>query len=206
MTDIHIILETPRLTLRQFTEDDLDNLFDLNSDPEVVRYLTGGRPTPREEMRDEILPFHLAVYDRFDRLGTWAADSAATGEFLGWFHFRPGHGSDDITNIELGYRLRRPAWNSGYATEGSRALISMGFSDLAVERVFAHTMTVNTASRHVLEKCGLMLVRTIPYEGAYVIEGAEHGEVEYALTKPEWERASGRAAADQPDRRGDEQH
>jgi RimJ/RimL family protein N-acetyltransferase len=90
---MHIILETPRLALRQFTEDDVDNLFDLNSDPEVMRYLTGGRPTPREEIRDQIIPFHLAVYGRLDRLGTWAAQSTATGEFLGWFHFRPGPGT-----------------------------------------------------------------------------------------------------------------
>jgi RimJ/RimL family protein N-acetyltransferase len=184
---MRIILETPRLVIRQFTEDDVDNLFKLNSDPEVMRYLNGGRPTPREEIRDQIIPFQLGVYDRLDRLGTWAAESTATGEFLGWFHFRPGHGSDDSTNIELGYRLRRSSWNKGYATEGSRALVSMGFTDLGVERVFALTMTVNTASRHVLEKCGLTLVRTAPYEGAYVIEGAERGEVEYALTKPEWE-------------------
>ena len=54
-------------------------------------------------------------------------------------------------------------------------------------RVFAHTLTVNTASRRVLEKCGLTLVRTFPYEWADPIEGSEHGEVEYALTKPEWE-------------------
>jgi RimJ/RimL family protein N-acetyltransferase len=184
--DTHIILETPRLTLRQFTEDDADNLFDLNSDPEVMRYLTGGRPTPREEIRDQIIPFHLAVYERLDRLGTWAAESTATGDFLGWFHFRPGQDAD-ITNIDLGYRLRGAAWGKGYATEGSRALIRMGFTDLGVERVFAHTMTVNAASRRVMEKCGLMLVRTIPYEGADVIDGAEHGQVEYALTKPEWE-------------------
>ena len=190
--DVHIILETPRLAMRQFTEDDVDNLFDLNSDPAVMRYLTGGRPTPREEIRDQIIPFHLGVYDRLDRLGTWAAESTATREFLGWFHFRPGP-DGDITNIDLGYRLRRSTWSKGYATEGSRALMSMGFADLGVERVFAHTMTVNTASRRVLEKCGLTLVRTTPYEGADVIEGAEHGEVEYALTKPEWES---RTAAD----------
>lgn len=67
---MHTILETPRLVLREFTEDDVDNLFDLNSDPEVMRYLTGGRPTPRQEIREQIIPFHLAVYDRFDRLGT----------------------------------------------------------------------------------------------------------------------------------------
>jgi RimJ/RimL family protein N-acetyltransferase len=193
--DIHIILETPRLVLRQFTANDVDNLFDLNSDPEVTRYLTGGRPTPREEIRDEILPFHLAVYGRLDRLGTWAAEAPATGEFLGWFHFRPGRDSD-ITNIDLGYRLRRSAWNSGYATEGSRALISMGFTELGVERVFAHTMTVNAASRRVLEKCGLALVRTIPYEGPFQIEGAENGEVEYALAKPEWEARVADASGD----------
>src|SRR5215472_15722844 len=86
--DVHIILETPRLVLRQFTEDDVGNLFNLNS-PEVMRYLTGGRPTPREEIRDRVIPFHLAIYNQFDRLGTWAAESTATGEFLGWFHFRP---------------------------------------------------------------------------------------------------------------------
>jgi RimJ/RimL family protein N-acetyltransferase len=182
---MNVILGTPRLVLRQFTEDDVDNLFELNSDPAVMRYLTGGRPTPREEIRDQIIPFHRAVYGRLDRLGTWAAESAA-GEFLGWFHFRPGP-DGDITNIDLGYRLRRSAWHKGYATEGSRALIAMGFTDLGVGRVFGHTMTVNTASRRVMEKCGLTLVRTLPYEGTDVIEGAEQGEVEYALTRAEWE-------------------
>ena len=181
-----VILETPRLALRQFTAGDVDNLFSLNSDPEVMRYLTGGRPTPREEIRDQVIPFHLGVYERFPGLGTWAAESAATGEFLGWFHFRPGQGAD-VSNVDLGYRLRRSAWNKGYATEGSRALIRMGFTGLGVERVFAHTMTVNAASRRVMEKCGLTLVGTTPYRGADPVEGAEHGEVEYALTRPEWE-------------------
>jgi RimJ/RimL family protein N-acetyltransferase len=185
---MRIIVKTPRLVIRQFTEDDVANLFNLNSDPQVMRYITGGRPTPLEEIRDEIMPVHLGVYSRLDRLGTWAAESAASGEFLGWFHFRPGP-DGDITNVDLGYRLRRPAWNKGYATEGSRALISMGFTDLGVARVFAHTMTANAASRHVLEKCGLTVVGTTPYEGSDTIEGAEHGWVEYALTKPEWEAA-----------------
>lgn len=50
--------------MRQFTEDDVDNLFGLNSDPQVMRYLTGGRPAPREEIRDQVISFRLAVYDR----------------------------------------------------------------------------------------------------------------------------------------------
>jgi RimJ/RimL family protein N-acetyltransferase len=183
--DMHIVLMTPRLAIRQFSEDDVDNLFNLDSDPEVMRYL--GRPASREVLRDEIIPFHLGVYQRFDRLGTWAAESASNGEFLGWFHFRAEDG--DIANIDLGYRLRRAAWNKGYATEGSAALINMGFTDLGVHRVFAHTMTANAASRRVMEKCGLTLVHIVPYQGpdAHVIDGAEQGEVEYALTKPEWE-------------------
>ena len=102
------------------------------------------------------------------------------------FHFRPGPDAD-VTNIDLGYRLRRAARNQGYATEGSCALIRMGFTDLGVERVFAHTRTVNTASRRVMEKCGLTLVHTTPHQRADVIAGSEHGEVEYALTKPEWQ-------------------
>jgi len=180
---MHIVLETDRLTLRQFTEADVENLFELNSDPEVMRYITGGKPTPLEEIRDNIIPFHLGFYERSDGLGTWAAQARSTGEFLGWFHFRPGSGE----GAELGYRLRRGAWNKGYATEGSRALIRKGFTDLAVDRVFALTMTVNTASRRVLEKAGLTLVRTFPCDGPGAIEGSEHGEVEYALTKPEWD-------------------
>jgi Acetyltransferase (GNAT) domain len=108
----HIVLATPRRSIRQFTEDDVGNLFELNSDPEVMRYI--GRPAPREVLRDEIIPFHLEVYKRLDRLGTWAAESAGSGEFLGWFHFRPGP-DGYITNIDLGCRLRRSAWNKARA-------------------------------------------------------------------------------------------
>ena len=191
---MRILLETPRLIIRQFTEDDAGRLFRLNSDPEVMRYL--GRPPSFEVLRDQIIPFHLGVYERFDRLGTWAAERAGSGEFLGWFHFRPGP-DGDITNIDLGYRLRRPAWGRGYATEGSLALIDMGFTSLGVRRVFGHTMTDNAASRRVLGKCGLTLVRTTAYEGpdADVIDGAGHGEVEYALTRPGWQARTASAAA-----------
>jgi RimJ/RimL family protein N-acetyltransferase len=85
---MRILLETDRLALRQFTEDDVDNLFDLNSDPEVMRYINGGQPTPREKIRDEIIPFHLGVYERSDGFGTWAAEARCCGDFVGWFHFR----------------------------------------------------------------------------------------------------------------------
>ena len=179
---------TGRLVLRRFTPADEDNLVALDSDPAVMRYLTGGRPTPREVVRDEVLPRYLWYYETFPGYGYWAAEEKTTGAFLGWFHFRPAAGGEP-DEPELGYRLRRAAWGHGYATEGSRDLIRFGFAELRVRRIVATTMAVNTASRRVMEKAGLRYVRTFHPHFDDPIEGSGHGEVEYALTRAEWERA-----------------
>jgi RimJ/RimL family protein N-acetyltransferase len=90
---------------------------------------------------------------------------------------------------ELGYRLFPAVWGCGYATEGARALVRRAFTELGLERVVATTMTVNIASRRVLENAGLMLVRTFFAQWPAYIEGAEHGDVEYALARQDWQRA-----------------
>jgi RimJ/RimL family protein N-acetyltransferase len=183
-----IFLETDRLTLRRFTEADEDNLVELDGDPQVMRFLNGGEPTPRQEVRGRILPILFGYYERCEGFGFWAAEETSTGRFLGWFHFRPHKDEPHDGEIELGYRLRRPAWGKGYATEGSRALIRKGFTELAVERVVAETMAVNLGSRRVMEKAGMTLVRTFHRDGLDAVEGFEHGVVEYALTRADWER------------------
>ena len=137
-----VYLETERLVLRRFTADDLDDLVALDGDPAVMRYITGGPPTPRDEMRDDYLPAWLAYYDRGDRYGFWAAIERETGAFLGWFHLRPLP-EDPDDEPELGYRLVRSAWGRGYATEGSRALVDKAFAELGARRVHASTMAVN---------------------------------------------------------------
>ncbi len=190
---MQVFLETERLVLRRFTETDVDNLFDLDSDPEVMRFLTGGKPTPRDVIRNETLPRYLHYYERFAGFGFWAAIEKSTGEFLGWFEFRPPEDSGP-EEIELGYRLRKSAWGKGYATEGSRALIRKGFTELGVRRVAASTMTVNIASRRVMEKAGLILERTFHRSWPERIEGAEQGDVEYALRKADWEQQQTRSA------------
>ncbi len=184
---MHIFLTTERLVLCRFTEADADNLFDLDGDPEVMRFLTGGKPTPRDVIENEILPRFLQYHKHSEGFGVWAAIERSTGAFLGWFAFHPpeGGGSDEV---ELGYRLARPSWGKGYATEGSRALIRKGFTELGTRRVFAQTMAVNIASRRVMEKAGLVYVQTFYEDWPEPIEGAEHGEVEYALTRADWER------------------
>jgi RimJ/RimL family protein N-acetyltransferase len=203
---MRIFLETDRLTLRRFTAADEDNLFELNSDPEVMRFLSGGRPTPRDAVRTRILPTFLAYYEQFEGFGFWAAEETATGQFLGWFHFRPPlpdaspPGWLEDGQIELGYRLRQLSWGKGYATEGSRALIDKGFAEFGVQRVVAETMTDNLASRRVLEKSGLTLVGAFPADGLATIEGAGPDCVEYALTRADWEarRAGGPSAGRPP--------
>lgn len=182
-----VFLETDRLVLRRFTPDDVDHLVELDSDPEVMRFLTGGRPTHRDVIETEVLSRLLRYHQRSNRYGRWAAVEKSTGGFLGWFHFQPtADGPAD--EPELGYRVRRSAWGQGYATEGSRALIRRGFTELGTRRVFAHTMAVNAASRRVMEKAGLVFVRTFHLPWDDPIPGTEHGEVEYALLREEWEQ------------------
>jgi RimJ/RimL family protein N-acetyltransferase len=115
----------------------------------------------------------------------YAAHEKESGRFVGWFEFKPvGDGA-----VELGYRLHRAFWGLGYATEGGKALIDRGFTDGGVRRVVATTMFVNAGSRRVMEKCGLRHVRTFHLEWDEPLPGSEHGEVEYALTKEEWQSA-----------------
>jgi RimJ/RimL family protein N-acetyltransferase len=188
-------LETERLWLRQFTEADVDNLFDLDSDPEVMRFVNGGAPTPRAAIEADILPSFLGYYERFAGYGFWAAIEKASGEFLGWFHFRPLEGAGP-GEVELGYRLRKAAWGQGYGTEASRALIRKGFTELGVRRVVASTFADNLASRRVMEKAGLTLVRTyrttpadnVALYGITCSDLFEKDDVEYALDKADWEQ------------------
>ncbi|MCH0543378.1 GNAT family N-acetyltransferase [Streptomyces sp. MUM 203J] len=181
-------LETPRLALRPFTdtEADTDRVHALHNDPEVMRFINGGRPVSRETIRAETLPRLLHDHPCFGTRGYWAAEERTTGTFLGWFEFRPP-ADDDPAVAELGYRLNREAWGRGYATEGSRALIRHGFTTLGVRRVTAETMTVNTRSRRVMEKSGLTCLRHFTGDWPDPIPGSEQGDVTYVLTRGDWE-------------------
>jgi RimJ/RimL family protein N-acetyltransferase len=189
---VQVFLETDRLVLRRFTADDAGVLVELDSDPDVMHYITGGRTTPAAEVRDEVLPAFLSYYQRYPGYGFWAVVEKASGDFIGWFHLRPPPEGGLPDEPELGYRLRRTAWGSGYGSEGARALVDKAFGELGARRVFAETMAVNAASRRVMEKAGLRYVRTFHQDWPYRIEGEEQGDVEYALLRDEWAATPGR--------------
>ncbi len=192
-----VALETERLWLRRFTHDDIDALVALDNDPEVMRYLNGGAPTPRAVIESEVLPRFLGSYAHSDGLGVFAAIEKATGEFLGWFGFQPRDGAE-AGEIELGYRLQRAAWGKGYATEGARALIRRGFTELGVQRIMATTYQDNLPSRRVMERAGLRFVRAyrmapeeLEAEATSFVSADDlwdGDDVEYALERSEWER------------------
>ncbi|MFC4563045.1 GNAT family N-acetyltransferase [Nocardiopsis mangrovi] len=184
---------TERMLLRRFTPDDLGLLVELDSDPLVMHHINGGFPTPPEVVRDKVLPRILGYYERYERLGFWAAVDPARAEFLGWFHFRPPTTAPPgaTGTAELGYRLRRAAWGRGYAAEGARALIRTGFTDPGLHRVTAITRATHSASRRVMEKSGLSFRRVAPDSGGDIVE--------YALDRTAWaRRVDGHGARDTP--------
>lgn len=183
---MQIVLETERLTVRQLLGSDLDALVELDSDPAVMQFINGGRPTARSVIEDRLLPMYQAHYAAGDRYGRWAAIETASDAFVGILHLRAAPDRPD-EEPELGYRLRRSAWGRGYATEGCRALIDKGFAEWGARLVVAQTMVANLASRRVLDKLGMKPVRHFRMEWPDEIAGAEYGDVEYVISRPDWE-------------------
>ena len=184
-------LETDRLVLRQFTADDgADLLIELDSDPAVMRYLTGGEPTlPAAAVREQVIPNVLASYERWNgRFGLFAGYEKDSGDFIGWFQLRPEK-EGPLDEVELGYRLRQSAWGKGYGTEATEALLHKGFSELGLRVVWAETMAVNVASQKVMKKIGMSVVEEIPTpDDMRAVEGAERGGFRFEITKEEWDR------------------
>lgn len=189
LASVDTYLQTERVTLRRFGADDADLLIELDSDPAVMRFLSGGEPTAPDLVRDRDLPSILAGYDRWaGDFGLFAADETAGGAFLGWFCLRPER-DGPLDEVELGYRLRQVAWGQGYATEVSSGLLEKAFTDLDVRVVWGATMALNRASQHVMEKVGMTVTEALETpEDMLAVEGAELGGYRYEITKEQWEQ------------------
>ena len=189
-------MESERLSLRRFTERDVDGLYALDNDPEVMRYLNGGEPVTRDLIAREILPGFLRESGGSDVLGYWAVMEKASGQFSGWLSLLRHEGGSPA-DAWLGYRFVRAMWGKGYATEGSRLLIERAFSQTPIRRVLATPYEHNVASRRVMEKLGLTHVRSFRLTPDDLASASFHSasldvwdgdEVEYAVAKAEWSR------------------
>ena len=145
-------LETLRLSMRNFTIDDYDDLYALNSDPRVMKYIADGTVSTPEEAAGALRRF--ARYPTlYPDLGIWHTSRRDTGAFIGFFALNYAGKS---TDIEIGYRLLHAAWGRGFATEGAQAMADYGFDDLGLHRIIGVTHPDNVASQRVLMKAGLM--------------------------------------------------
>lgn len=154
-----VYLETHRLKLVQFEAEDASLLLDLDSDPEVMRFISGGVPSSEEHIT-KVIETIMSYRKRFeDRLGIFKSIEKESGEFMGWFHLRPGKNElENLKSLELGYRLKKKFWGNGFATEGSKALVENAFHKQKADEVWARTLKGNLASQNIMKKIGMRFV------------------------------------------------
>ena len=146
---MNIILETPRLILREMTKDDAVNAYQLNLDPDVIRY-TGDQSFASIQ---EAVQF-LENYEHYKTygFGRWAVIEKTNAEFLGWcgLKFDPA-----VSEHDIGFRFFKRHWNKGFATESANACLRLGFEKHSIPVIVGRAMNENLASIHVLQKIGL---------------------------------------------------
>jgi len=172
-----IFVETERLLLREILPTDLDGMYELDSDPEVHRYL-GNKPVNSKEQAVEIINFIRKQYIDYG-IGRWAVIDKKTNDFLGWSGLK--YVDSEINGhknyYDLGYRLIRKYWGKGFATESAIASLEYAFDKLSAEQVYGMAESENASSNKVLKKVGLKFIEGFNYNGSkhnwYKIERAE---------------------------------
>ncbi len=161
-------LTTDRLALREFTLADASDILHLDSDPRVMKYINGGKPSTPEEVAATMRRV-TRNYALYPGLGTWRVERGGaggkggskvggasavkgSGSFIGWCSLKYIPRTPDI---EVGYRFVHDAWGHGYATECALAMVRYGFVTLTLDRIIGVTDPGNLASQHVLQKAGL---------------------------------------------------
>lgn len=157
----------------------------LDSDREVMRFVSGGAPTPDSAIADWVIPRSQSQF-REHGTGLWVAFDRRTGRFVGWVWLRlPRHSA--LPELELSYRLRRESWHRGLATEASTALIRVAFIATDTERVFASTHPDNVRSQRVMQKLGMRLAAE-NLQREQFDDGFTGRDVEYELLRHDWHR------------------
>lgn len=180
-----VFAETPRLFLREITMNDVDGFFDLDSDPEVHKYLGTQPVTTKDQIIDIIKSVRQQYID--NGVGRWAIIDKSTNRFIGWTGLKLV--KDVINNqsnyYDLGYRLIRKYWGQGIATETAKISLDYGFEKLNLPEIIATVNCENSASNNVVSKIGFKIYET------FYLHGLKHNW--YKIEKAEW-LSSGRSS------------
>ena len=158
-------IETERLILRELQVGDLQAWFEMDSNPEVHKYL-GNQPVKSIAQIEKAFQSIQQQYAE-NGIGRWATIEKKTGEFIGWsgLKFRTDEENNHINFYDVGYRLDKKYWGKGYATESCKAALEYGFTNLNTKEIIGAAHEENKSSRRVLEKCGLKFVNQFIWKG-----------------------------------------
>lgn len=154
------MIETQRLRLRRLRPSDEGDLVALDTDPEVMRYV--GSPAGVRSAEETLERVRQRIAADHGPLGFWRVESRADRTFYGLAALIRMPSGDDI---ELAYRLIRPAWGRGIATEAGAAVVEQAFGAARLSRLVAVTYPDNRASQRVLEKLGFTRHGDLDYKG-----------------------------------------
>lgn len=151
------ILETKRLRMRPPTWDDLDSIYRLGSNPNVMRFLNKGEAQTIGQARKDL---ERRIRQTNQYTGYWITEQKTDHAFVGWIALKR---LEQTKDTEIGYRFLEEFWGKGLATEAGTAVLSYAFKALDLPKVVAITVEANLASVRVMEKLGLSQTGTGVY-------------------------------------------
>ncbi|MBA2493342.1 MAG: GNAT family N-acetyltransferase [Acidobacteria bacterium] len=167
------MLETERLIMRPFIESDVDEIFAMRSDEDIMRFIR--EPQGRKESFDWIKL--VSAHWNTDKLGFCAVIEKNANKFLGWCGIWR---LKETGEMEIGYAIDKAYWGKGFATEAAEKFMRYAFEQLNAEKLVAVARPENTASRRVMEKLGMKFVKTGTFYSQTLVQ--------YSISKSEWEK------------------
>ncbi|GAW95687.1 MULTISPECIES: GNAT family N-acetyltransferase [Colwellia] len=163
------INNSERLKFRLMDAQDAQALWQIDQDPQVMKYLNGGKPTSMAQVNNVFIP-RMEQY-RDDKLGwgIWQVSDKLTDEYLGWVLIRPMAFFTDAANdkdLELGWRFFQSTWGKGYATEAAIAVKNAVVANTDISHVSALAVADNAGSISVMKKMGMSFVRAYLHQDA----------------------------------------
>ena len=151
-------LQTDRLLLRAWREEDHAPFAALNADPDVARHLAG----PMTRVESDALAERIAAHWARWGFGLFAVEERASGAFVGFTGLSHHRALPD--EVEIGWRLARPLWGRGLATEAATAVRDWAFGPLGLDCLVSLTTAANVASRRIMEKIGMTCREELSFE------------------------------------------
>ena len=175
-------IETERLRLRNWREEDAEPFIRHLNTPAVMRWL-GGVRTP-EQQRESVRERFISWQEEFG-FTFWVVERKQDGELLGFCGLKIADDPESPVEgeLEIGWRLREDVWGQGYAKEAAMASLDYAFDTLGAERVVALTVQGNEPSWGLMVRLGMARREDLDYEGAFWAEGPV---IVYEMKREQW--------------------